>query len=92
MTLITMMTDMYMYAVACVMYGVPASVGLASLLMPNPLFCRACFPPQAHPPTGVTHCDRAYFTRVPGQGRGKALFPPDLIVVKSTRLEIYHIR
>ncbi len=44
---------------------------------------------QVHPPTGITHCNAAYFTQVNARGT-TAL--PDLIVARSTLLQVYAVR
>lgn len=57
-------------------------------MMLKPLFsllCSSC--QQIHPPTGVTHCVSAFLTHCP------SAYPlPNLVVAKSTLLEIYHVR
>lgn len=55
--------------------------------------------PQVHPPTAVTHCTSAWLTRPPpavqpgrsaGSGAAAASFP-DLVVLRSTQLEVYRV-
>lgn len=48
-----------------------------------------CARPQAHPPTGITHCAEAFFTNA-AKKDGSRL--PNLIVVRATRLEVYGLR
>ncbi len=44
---------------------------------------------QVHPPTGITHCVEAYFTHAAGKDREH---PPNLIVARGKRLEVYNVR
>ncbi len=44
---------------------------------------------QVHPPTGITHCNAAYFTQVNARGTN---ILPDLIVARSTLLQVYAVR
>ena len=44
---------------------------------------------QVHPPTGITHCTAAYFTQVNARGTSSL---PDLIVARSTHLQVYTVR
>lgn len=55
------------------------------------------YPPQVHPPTAVTHCIAAWLTRpaaalVDGDDAGPGAALPDLVVVRSTQLELYAMR
>lgn len=46
---------------------------------------------QVHPPTGVTHCVSAYLTRVPHRPESPVQDLPNVIIARSTQLEIYDV-
>ena len=47
---------------------------------------------QVHPPTGVTHCSAAFFTHVEPRGRSHTHVLPNLVVARSTLLQIFTVR
>lgn len=85
-----------------------AACPLAACFLASSLFpcCQRCLlssrtalaepapPLQVHSPTAVTHCAAAWLTRASprggGGGGGSAL--PDLVVVRSTQLELHSVR
>jgi hypothetical protein len=48
---------------------------------------------QVHPPTAVSHCVEAYFTHpAPAAQDAAAAAPPNLILARGTRLEVYALK
>lgn len=45
---------------------------------------------QVHPPTGVSFCAAAYFTHVEAHGARRT--PPNVLLVRATRLEVLFVR